>query len=73
MEKVGEGAGMGLEGLVVLEVAQVELAEDVLEGEEVLTILNDDVLLHGLEVVLHSPHASPASAPAKQPHSILIN
>lgn len=63
---------MSLDALVVLEMPQVDLAEDLLEGDVLVVILLEDVGVGLLEVVVDVPDVQRWTVPQDQPHLILI-
>ncbi len=58
--------------MVVFEVAEVDLAEDLLEGDVLVVVLPEDVGVGLPEVVVHVPHVQRGTVPQDQPHLILI-
>lgn len=58
---------------VVVEVPEVEFFEDIVDGEEAMTILLDDIGLSLLDVFTDIPDMDWVAVPSYQPHLIDIN
>lgn len=71
-KEILQGSLMSLDALVVLEMPQVDLAEDLLESDVLVVILLEDVGVRLLEVVVDVPDVQRWTVPQDQPHLILI-